>query len=335
MLLATLLSVGGLSRRNEIDGAQGLGRQSPQDPRSRYSRCPFSSVSPTSSIGELVLPPATRQRLLIQETSITRRASQIITTDPVYVDPGRNDVPRAKAQLAHENARRGHGRAVRRGQPPHQRIDAQSAVWEDGTWVFYGGSHRTFTKAGENGHRFERLDPGYSEPMPGELDVRKLEPEEMPYRELRSYIQRLHASGNDARNLAVQLQLKLSFPFVAAHHDAAGRDPRGRGATERLRSVVRRGPYHLVLLLRGASGGPGAWPPGHSGALAGRVGREHHLRRASASGSSSARRSRSRPTASPTGPLNGPHLGSHLPRRQVLHLLRRSACRSPLPSTRA
>ena len=61
---------------------------------------------------------------------------------------------------------------------------------------------------------FDRLESEYSEPLPSELDVRKLEPDEMAYRELRSYIIRLRASGNDPRNLAVQLRLKTAFPFV-------------------------------------------------------------------------------------------------------------------------
>ena len=214
MLLATLLAVGGLSRRNELMALKGSGV-------SLYRiLAPVLALSVVVSlanviIGEVVLPPATRHRLLIQETSITRRASQTITNDPVYVTPDGtmflarrlNSRTRTLEEVTVEEFDEAHR--------PTSRIDAQSAMWENGSWVFYDGSHRRFTAAGEEVTSFERLEPGYSEPLPSELDVRKLQPEEMPYRELKSYILRLRASGNDARNLAVQLQLKLSFPFVA------------------------------------------------------------------------------------------------------------------------
>ena len=58
---------------------------------------------------------------------------------------------------------------------PTSRIDAKSAVWEDDGWVFYEGSLRRFTAAGEEVTNFDRLEPGYSEPLPGELGVRKLD----------------------------------------------------------------------------------------------------------------------------------------------------------------
>jgi len=214
MLLATLLAVGGLSRRNELMALKGSGV-------SLYRvLAPVLALSVVVSllnvfIGELILPPATRHRLLIKETSITRRASEIITTDPVYVTPDGtmflarrlNSRTKTLEQVTVEEFDAAHS--------PTTRIDAETAVWEDGSWVFYEGSRRRFTADGEEVTNFDRLEPGYGEPLPGELGVRKLEPEEMAYRELRSYIVRLRASGNDPRNLAVQLQLKIAFPFVA------------------------------------------------------------------------------------------------------------------------
>ena len=64
-------------------------------------------------------------------------------------------------------------------QSPTVRVDARSAVWEDGRWVFYSGSSRRFSVSGEEVTTFERLESDYTEPVPSELDVRKLSPEEM------------------------------------------------------------------------------------------------------------------------------------------------------------
>ena len=77
MLLATLLAVGGLSRRNELMALKGSGV-------SLYRiLAPVLAMAVVVSvlnvvIGELILPPATRQRLLIKETSITRPATSLL-----------------------------------------------------------------------------------------------------------------------------------------------------------------------------------------------------------------------------------------------------------------
>jgi lipopolysaccharide export system permease protein len=213
VLLATLLAVGGLARKNEIMALKGSGV-------SLYRiLAPVLALSVVVSlanvfIGELILPPATRQRLLIKETSIAKRASEIITNDPMYVT--------SEGSMFHArrlNSRTGTLEKVTveefdETNSPIGRIDAESAVWENDEWVFYEGSQRFFTAHGEEATSFDRLESGYSEPEPSELGVRKLRPDEMAFRELRSYVVRLRASGNDPRDLAVQLQLKIAFPFV-------------------------------------------------------------------------------------------------------------------------
>jgi len=213
MLLATLLAVGGLSRKNELMALKGSGV-------SLYRiLAPVLALSVAVSlanvfIGELILPPATRQRLLIKETSITRRASEIVTNDALNVT---TDGTMFLARRFNSRARTLEEVTVEEfdeSNSPTSRIDAKSAVWEDDEWVFYEGSLRRFTATGEEVTNFDTLEPGYSEPLPSELGVRKLKPDEMAFRELRSYIVRLKASGNDPRDLAVQLQLKLAFPFV-------------------------------------------------------------------------------------------------------------------------
>ena len=213
MLLATLLAVGGLAKRNELMALKGLGV-------SLYRvLAPVLALAVAVSlanvfIGELILPPATRQRLLINETSISRRASEVVTSDPVYVSP---DGTMFHARRLNSRTRTLEEITVEEfdeANTPTRRIDAKSAVWEDNQWVFYDGSLRRFTVAGEEVSNFDRLEPGYSEPLPGELGVRKLRPDEMPFRELQSYIVKLRATGKDPRDLAVQLRLKIAFPFI-------------------------------------------------------------------------------------------------------------------------
>jgi len=213
MLLATLLAVGGLARKNEIMALKGSGV-------SLYRiLAPVLALSVVVSltnafIGEQILPPATRQRLLIKETSIARRASEIITSDPMYVTSDGSMFHARRLNSRTETLEEVTVEEFDEANTPISRIDAESAVWEDGEWVFYEGSQRFFTAHGEEANSFHKLKSGYSEPLPSELGVRKLRPDEMAFRELRSYIVRLRASGNDPRDLAVQLHLKIAFPFV-------------------------------------------------------------------------------------------------------------------------
>jgi lipopolysaccharide export system permease protein len=213
MLLATLLAVGGLSRTNELMALKGSGV-------SLYRMmAPVLALAVVVSlvnvlIGELVLPAATRQRLLIKETSISRKATEVITPDPVYVTPSGTMFLARRLNSRTKTLDEVTVEEFDEDAVPTSRVDARSAVWEDGQWVFYAGSSRRFTESGEEVTTFERYESGYTEPVPSELDVRKLSPEEMAYRELRAYIVRLRASGNDPLNLDVQLQLKIAFPFV-------------------------------------------------------------------------------------------------------------------------
>lgn len=213
MLLATLLSVGGLSRRNEIMAMKGAGM-------SLYRiLTPILGLAIVVSalnvaVGELLLPPATRHRLVIEETQIKKRSGDIIKNEPIYVRPDGTMFVARRLNTRTKTLEQVTVEEFDDATTPTLRIDAERAVWENGEWVFYDGRARSFSEEGENVAGFDRLGPGYTEPSPDELGTRRLEPDEMPYSELKAYIARLRASGNDPRDLEVQLRLKISFPFV-------------------------------------------------------------------------------------------------------------------------
>jgi lipopolysaccharide export system permease protein len=213
MLLATLLSVGSLSKNNEIMAMKGSGV-------SLYRfMVPIMALAVLVAgasvlVGELVLPQATRTRTMIEETSIKKRAHESIRNEPVFVRPdgvmfiarrlnlGTNTLDEVTVERFGEN------------NAPTMRLDAEKGIWEDGRWVFMNGRERTFEDGAETVRPFETLVSDYTEPTPDEMSRRTLSPDEMSYRQLASYIDRLRASGNDPRELAVQLRLKVSFPFV-------------------------------------------------------------------------------------------------------------------------
>lgn len=213
MLLATLLALGRLSRKNEIMAmkASGVSLYRALGPVFALA-LGLSLVSLV--VGELLLPPATQRRIEIKETYIERTPSRLVRTDVVHMLPD-GDVLLARRF----NARSGTLEAVTyeefgEGLVPTRRLDAELARWDGQRWVLENGSERVFSAEGETARPFGRMPLPGSDPTPADLAARPVEPEEMGYEELRSYIARVRAGGGDPRSLDVQLRLKSAFPFV-------------------------------------------------------------------------------------------------------------------------
>lgn len=213
MLLATLLSVGALSRSNEIMAMKGSGISLYRFLSPVLLLALLVSVA-NVLVGELLLPEATRQRIAVEEQRIKKRSGNTVRNEPVFVRP--DDVMFIARRL---NMRSNTLEEVTvehfdEQNEPTLRLDAESAVWEQGRWVFYSGWERVFRDGVETVRAFDVHVSDYTDPTPEEMSRRRLSPDEMSYSELSSYIERLRASGNDPRDLAVQLRLKVSFPFV-------------------------------------------------------------------------------------------------------------------------
>jgi lipopolysaccharide export system permease protein len=213
MLLATMLSVGRLSRRNEIMAMKGAGMSLYRILAPILMLAVLVSVG-SMIVGETLLPPATRRRLEIEENDIKKRPEQAVRMNVIHVQPDgtvffarRFDTRRATLD---EVTVEEFDSDLR----PLSRIDSETARWEGDHWVYENGQIREFREGTEVLTPFAVHETGRAEPAPDELKTRRLKPEEMGYRELGVYIRRLKASGNDPGDLAVQLRLKLAFPFV-------------------------------------------------------------------------------------------------------------------------
>ena len=213
MLLTTLLSIGGLARRHEVMAMKGSGL-------SLYRMlAPLLLLSlvlsfASMAVAETLLPPATTRRLQIEEEHLRRRPDQIHRRNVLYVCP---DGAVFLARRFNTKRLMLEGVTIEEFDDqlrPVRRIDAESGRWIDGRWVLERGHIRTFSETGEEAQPFDTHELGRIEPAPSDLRSRKLEPDEMGHRELKAYIARLTASGSDPGDLAVQLQLKIAFPFV-------------------------------------------------------------------------------------------------------------------------
>ena len=213
MLLATMLSVGRLSRRNEIMAMKGSGLSLYRILAPILMLAVLLSLG-SMIVGETLLPPATRRRLEIEENDIKKRPDQVVRINVIHIQPD------GTVFLARRfNTKRGILEEVTIEEfdeelTPVRRIDSETAHWTGDHWVYENGQVREFRGGVEEVTPFRTYETEGDEPSPEDLKTRRLKPEEMGYRELRTYIGRLRASGNDPGDLAVQLRLKIAFPFV-------------------------------------------------------------------------------------------------------------------------
>ncbi|RLB07821.1 MAG: LPS export ABC transporter permease LptG, partial [Deltaproteobacteria bacterium] len=96
-----------------------------------------------------------------------------------------------------------------------QRIDAREAHWRGKGWTFYQVVIRDFSPAGEVlTSTYEQKDIFIPE-RPEDFKKGMKDPEEMSYRELRGYIDRLRREGYDSSRYVVDLHAKVAFPFLS------------------------------------------------------------------------------------------------------------------------
>jgi len=95
-----------------------------------------------------------------------------------------------------------------------QRIDASEVKWVNGKWKFYDGSVRDFDERGSiQTTPFRELEVSLSENWESFQNIER-QSREMSYTELRTYIQRIQSAGYDSTRYLVELYAKLSYPFL-------------------------------------------------------------------------------------------------------------------------
>ena len=97
---------------------------------------------------------------------------------------------------------------------PVRRVDAAKAVWKDGKWVFHDVVERTFLPDGDvtTVHR-DRITLDLRE-SPAEFQSLAKHTEHFPFSELRGMIQEIEAAGYDATPYRVEMHRKISFPAL-------------------------------------------------------------------------------------------------------------------------
>ena len=266
MLLACLLALGQIGRHNELTAMQaagiGIGRIA----------LPLWALAATVSVlvfvvNEVALPALNARKLQIYRVDIKKQSLEgaSVRTNLAYLGrEGRTFLIRTYNIPTREMRE-----VVIQEISQHTltgRIDAESARWENGRWVFRRGFVRRFDREGEHAAEFKELViPGLME-TPDDFAKAEEDPAALSYWELQNYIGRLRQSGSRVQKYLVELYLKVAFPLtnlivVVIGTALALRVRRGGLAVSFGLSVFISFIYYAFIRTGQALGHQGALPP--------------------------------------------------------------------------
>ena len=278
IMLATLISLGGLARTSEL-AAMRAGGISPARISQPILMAALCLALLDGAMAEWVVPASTDRAHYVQKVLIEKR-----NTD--YDSPWRERMVKGatggrQIYLDHYDASRGNmgGVVVLEEKDGRllSRIDASGGRYEPEGWVLYGGVERSFNAAGFEAkvRRFKRLPLPALKEKPSDFVVESNQREEdlllLSSAKLMRIIQVLRTTGADSRREESCLHVRLAYPLACFVLALLGCSipflfPSGRravaGAAIGLLATLAAGMLYLVCIQVGVSlGTDGVLPP--------------------------------------------------------------------------
>jgi len=214
MLLSCLLALGQIGRQNELTAMQAAGIGIARIALPLWGVAALVSAL-VFVVNEAALPPLNAKRLQLYRVDIKKQSLEgaTVRTNLAYLGAdGRTflirtyNIPARQMEEVVIQEIRNHTLTGR--------IDAESARWERGHWVFRQGFVRRFDRDGEHAAEFNELViPGLDE-RPEDFAKAEEDPKALSYWELSKYIGRLRQSGSRVQKYLVELYLKIAFPLT-------------------------------------------------------------------------------------------------------------------------
>lgn len=215
VLLASIFTLGKLSRDNELTAFIASGT-----PLARVATPLFVSalcITLLSIVFNDVLVPISKRKaekiMLVEIEKRKKRSSFRYKTDLHYQGENnrtyyaeRYDI--SMSMMVNLIIQEYEGSDLKR------RIDAKKAFWDGIKWVFVDGAIRDFSSGSESITPFRRMEMDDLPEKPEDLAKEEIEPEEMNFKELREYIDKVRRGGGSVDKYLVDLYFKFSFPFT-------------------------------------------------------------------------------------------------------------------------
>ncbi len=217
VLLATLFAVGFLAKTNELLAmrAAGLSLWRLSAPFLILGLIISASVF---AAGETVYPQFERKRVELREQSVRG------TVEPARLLLQNVFVAGADGRVYHFrtfNTKQNLGTDVTvqtiAGGQLSETVEMKRLWYQDTIWVAEEGGIRTFDPSGDSAIGYESFHktffPAWSE-TPEDVVRKRVNPQQMTYRELSQSVKRLRSTGGDPTTEETELALKIAFPFI-------------------------------------------------------------------------------------------------------------------------
>ncbi|HXZ44577.1 MAG TPA: LPS export ABC transporter permease LptG [archaeon] len=266
VLLASLLSLGGMARHNEV-----LAMKMGQVGTLRIA-LPCIGVGLAASLAagfatEYVAPHTNERALNIWRTEVRHLPAHRITQDSDIWYRAQGD-RFVHISLIETQSGLIRGMSIFELSPNFEllrRVDASEATWSAGEWTLWDGYQQVLDRQPVETEKFHEMRIALSE-GPAEFARVARSSEEMSYGQLRAYIQRLVSSGANAARYRVDLYAKMATALVSLVMSLLGvsfglRTGRA-GVMVWVGACIPTGfVYYLLLVLGIQLGRGGALPP--------------------------------------------------------------------------
>jgi len=266
-LIATLLSLGGLSRHNEIVAMRASGMS-----LGRITLPVLVGGLLISAIGfinnELIMPAYVAKAIYIKKIEIEKKQQHVIFRQrKLWLRGPDNSIANIDFISPDRDVMLGlNVFKFNRDYSVRERIQAARLIWENGAWRFKDGTK--YVQSAESVHSLPADGEIYNlVDNPTDLSMIVKSAEEMTFLELRDYVRRLKTSGYNAVRYEVELYNKLAFPLssllmvmiatpLSLHRVRSG----GAGKSIALAVFIAFG-YWGLLSIGSALGRSGTLPP--------------------------------------------------------------------------
>ena len=216
MLLASLFSLGSMAQYNEIIAIK-------TSSVSLYRiLLPVLILAILITIlaglaGEIIVPETNRLRLDVFRYDIKKESRQLQSTlNQLAVQDNNNR--QIYVQFYETTKKRAHKVNIIQKEDNRiiRRLDARYMSWEplDNSWNLVDVTIRSFSDTAEVVSRRDTLKYEESRVSPEDLVDLEIQPEEMNYRELNRFVDKMLFLGADARRWLVDLYMKISYPLA-------------------------------------------------------------------------------------------------------------------------
>ncbi len=214
ILLASIITLGLMARHNEVMAikSSGIGLAPLVYPILGVVILVFVGLL---GLSEYIIPWANQNARGISDFIIhKKKRTATFKQSQVWIH-GRQSI--YNIRLYHPDRNVLEGLSIYRFSPDHtlvQRVDARSAVWKEDQWVLSEASVTDFDPKGvATRNYYPELILSLPE-TPSDFQIAEKNPDEMNFRQLREYVQKIERDGYDGRKYRTAMHGAISFPFT-------------------------------------------------------------------------------------------------------------------------